>query len=329
METAPRSQKLKVHLRHIEYAVRTKDRAPSLVRHSGLFTPLKATDLVAMCVVRDANSYIRSFLRYYRKLGVTRFVFVDDRSEDGTRELLERSPDVDLFTSSIGYAEAKRGRVWRDAIIELYGRNRWYLSVDADEFLVFPGSEERSIPQFIADLERGGFNRCFAPMLDLYPAGPLSSGAFTDDGSSWPFETSSSFDGDGYWVTRERYGNAVRGGPRTRLFGLDMRLSKFPLIWADKATDYRRGSIHGPGPCIRNFIPIAAVLLHYRFSASSVHEFRKIVEVGGHIEGGSHYKAILNSPQFSESFSLAYEGSLTFIGSEDLVRRGFMMDLRN
>lgn len=259
---------------------------------------------------------------------MSRFVFVDDRSEDGTREILECSPDVDLFTSSIGYKEANRGRVWRDAIIDLYGRNRWYLSVDADEFLVFPGSEGRSISQFIADLERGGFKRCLAPMLDLYPAGPLSSGGFTDDGTCWPFETSSSFDGDGYTVTRERYGNAVRGGPRTRLFGLDMRLSKFPLIWADSATDYRRGSIHGPGPCIRNFNPITAVLLHYRFSASSIHEFRKIVEVGGHVEGGSHYKKILNSPQFSENFSLAYEGSLSFAGSEDLVKRGFMMDLR-
>ena len=253
---------------------------------------------------------------------------MDDRSEDGTREVLENVPDVDLFSSLIEYKDANRGKAWRDAIIDIYGRNRWYLSLDADEFLVFPGSESRQVSDFINDLEMAGFKRCLAPMLDMYPAGPLHSGRFTDDGRYWPFEISSNFDGDGYTITPERYGNAVRGGPRTRVFGNRMRLSKFPLIWVDKATDYRRGSIHGPGPCIRNFVPVTAVLLHYRFSSNSVEEFRRIVAIGGHAGGAAHYTAILNSPDFSESLSLSYEGSLQFTNSEDLTLRGFMMDLR-
>lgn len=324
----PVSRKIKSHYRHAKSKITRKHNDPKLVRHSGHFRPLSKLDIPAICVVRNANNYIRSFLRYYRKLGVTRFIIIDDQSVDGTSAALSGESDVDLYTSHFEYKDTNRGTDWRDAFFDMYGRNRWYLSLDADEFLVFPGSETRTIRDFIDDLRRAGMRRAHCPMLDVYPPGALSSGVFVDDGTKWPFEVSSHFDGDGYMVKHERYGSALRGGPRRRLFGRDMRLSKFPLLWVDHATSYRLGSIHGPGPCIRNFVPITGVLLHYRFSSHSVDEFRKIVEVGGHAGGGAHYRAILSSPDFSKDFSLRYPGSIKFTGSQALVDRGFMMDLR-
>jgi hypothetical protein len=284
-------------------------------------------DVLAICIVKNAIGYINSFLRYYRKLGVTRFAFMDDQSSDGTSDVLRDAPDVDLYASSMSYAEAARGKTWRDALFKIYGSNRWYLSLDADEFLVFPGSEEIQLPDFIRQLEKAGMRRCHAPMLDLYPAGPLNKDTFVDDGSRWPFDVSSHLDGDSYTIKLERYGTSVRGGPRKRLFGRDMRLSKFPLIWVDDATSYQRGSIHGPGPCSRNFVPVTAVLLHYRFSSQSIGEFKNIVTHGGHADGGAHYGAMLDHPDFTEDFSLAYAGSVKFSTSEDLVERGFMMRL--
>lgn len=301
---------------------------PKLSRRTGSFAPLTAADLPLVCIARNAANYVRSFLRYYRTLGVTRFIMVDDHSEDGTGSILEAAPDVDLYSSPLHYKDARRGQLWREAFFDLYGRGRWYLSLDADEFLVYPGSEARPLGSFIGDLEAAGLSRCHAPMLDLYPAGRLADGVFDDDGTRWPFEASPEFDGDGYTITEELYGYAVRGGPRRRLFGNEMRQSKFPLLFVDDATDYRRGSIHGPAPVTRNFVPVTAVLLHYRFSANSIDEFRKIVEVGGHAEGGRFYREILDTDRFSGDFSLAYDGSLRFAGSEDLVDRGFMMDLR-
>ena len=326
--SVPVVRKLKSYFRHAKSKIGGRVNDPKLVRQSGPHHPLLEHDIPAICVVRNANNYIRSFLRYYRSLGVTRFIIIDDRSVDGTTAALSNQPDVDLFSSEFEYKDTDRGKDWRDAFFDIYGRNRWYLSLDADEFLVFPGSESRSIRDFIGDLERAGMSRAHCPMIDIYPAGALSSGVFVDDGSKWPFEVSSNFDGDGYTVKHERYGSALRGGPRQRLFGRDMRLSKFPLLWVDDATHYRLGSIHGPAPSMRNFTPITGVLLHYRFSSDSIDEFRKIVEVGGHADGGAHYGAILASPHFSEDFSLAYPGSLRFTGSEDLVERGFMLDLR-
>lgn len=321
-------RRAKAHLYHYTYpAAFISPRKDLLTKVSGPSFRPNQDDVLAICVVKNAIGYINSFLRYYRKLGVTRFAFVDDQSNDGTSDILRKAPDVDLYTSPIRYSEAARGKAWRDALFKLYGTNRWYLSLDADEFLVFPGCEDTQLPDFIRQLEKSGIRRCHAPMLDLYPAGPLNSEEFVDDGSRWPFDVSSSFDGDSYTIKLERYGASVRGGPRKRFFGRDMRLSKFPLIWVDDATSYGRGSIHGPGPCSRNFVPITAVLLHYRFSSQSINEFKNIVSQGGHAGGSAHYGAILDHPDFSEDFSLAYEGSVKFSGSADLVRRGFMMKL--
>lgn len=329
MEGASLPRRVKSTWHHIERSRPFRRREDAkLSRVSGSFALLGEDDIALICGVRNGAGYLRSFLRYYRKLGVTRFIVVDDASEDGTDAILKAAPDVDLYASDLSYKEARRGRLWRETFFDAYGRDRWYLSVDADEFLVFPGSETRTIADFIGDLERAGLGRSHAPMIDLYPAGRLADGVFVDDGAHWPFEVSSHFDGTGYTIRDEIYGFSVRGGPRERLFGNRARQSKFPLVFVDSATEYRRGSIHGPAPVWRNFIPVSAVLLHYRFSASSIEDFRRIVENGGHANGGRHYREILAHEAFSADFSLAYEGSLRFTTSDDLVARGFMMDLR-
>lgn len=327
--SAPVLRRLKFRWRHARLSLFGKGIDPQLSRMSGSFAPLRADDLPLVCVMRNAVSHLKAFLRHYRGLGVTRFIVVDDRSTDGTAEILAAAPDVDLFGSQLRYAGADGGCAWRDALFGVYGRGRWYLSVDSDEFLVFPRMEERGVRDFIAELAGCGISRCLAPMIDMYPPGRLSDGVFVDDGATCPFEVSSCFDGDGYFAKQERFGVAVRGGPRLRLFGRNMRLSKFPLLWVDGSTDYRRGSIHGPGPCFRNCVPATGALLHYRFSARSLEEFRRIAEEKSHAGGSEHYRAILGDARFSEDLSLMYEGSVRYAGPECLVGRGFMADLRD
>lgn len=327
LRNPPLLRRIKARVYHAAWTVSSRKRDGRLEPESGSFAPLGPNDIPVVCVMRDSIDYVRSFLRHYRRLGATRFIVVDDHSDDGTRAVLEAAPDLDLYVSPLYYKDTRRGQDWREALFDIYGRDRWYLSVDSDEFLIYPDFETQPLGAFIEKLERARVSRVHAVMLDIYPPGPLKSADFVDDGSAWPFDVSSMFDGDGYRVVPERFGNAIRGGPRKRLFGRGMRLSKFPLLWVDAATDYRRGSIHGPGPCYRNFVPVGAVLLHYQFGAHSMERFRRIVDVGGHTGNAFHYRAILDSDTFSEDLSLAYEGSVRFTGSKDLVKRGFMTDV--
>ncbi len=148
-------RRLRTRWRHVQLSVPNRKNKANLIATSGNFEALRPDDLPLVCVVRNAAPYMKSFLRYYRETGVTRFIVVDDRSDDGTTEILSGAPDVDLFTSDVSYAQANRGRARRDALFNLYGRGRWYLSVDADEFFVFPRMEQRNIRSFLSRNWRG------------------------------------------------------------------------------------------------------------------------------------------------------------------------------
>ncbi|WP_244630874.1 glycosyltransferase family 2 protein [Aureimonas sp. ME7] len=321
-------RRLVLALRERRYRKRAVPAEGVELRPQESIRPLERDDLALVCTVRNSAPYLPAFLAHYRRLGVTRFVFVDDRSDDGTFALLAGEPDVDLFTSNVTYGEAVYGRVWRDALFSRYGRERWYLNVDADEFLLFPDCETRNLRDLIADLERADLRRCLAPMLDLYPDGPLRDAVFDPALHTHPLEVSPLIDGGDYEIAPEKFCMAVRGGPRTRLFGNRIRLTKFPVIFVDEATQENGSSIHGPLPIARNFSAVNAVLLHYKFSAASVEEFARLAGEGQHFGGGVFYAEIARSGAFHDDLSLRYPGSLRVGSSMDLVRRGFMEDLR-
>jgi hypothetical protein len=309
-----------------ERRFRRRARPLPTLRPAGAAPVAVAPDaIVLVCVMRNAAPYLPAFLEHYRRLGIARFAVVDDRSDDGTRELLDAAPDVDRFESHLSFREAGGSMGWRDALVARYGRNRWYVSVDADEFLLYPNSETRPLAAFVADLERAGLRRSLGPMLDLYPRGAL--GAAVLHPGQHPLAVSPLIDGEGYRISRERIGTSIWGGPRTRLFGGENRLSKFPVIFVDEATQFSGGTHHAPLPLARNFAVPTCALLHFKFSAASLGEFRAFVAEGAHFGGSAFYRRIVESGVFGADLDLAYEGSLPVGATQELVRRGFMTDL--
>ena len=49
---------------------------------------------------------------------------------------------------------------------------------DADEFIVYPGCEEITLPEYAASLERYGYDAACLYMVDMYPDGELSNADF-------------------------------------------------------------------------------------------------------------------------------------------------------
>jgi len=321
--------KLKLVARNLRYTWRARKLGPvSLTPVRRSVVPLGPSDIGLICVARNASKCLPSFLAHYRRLGIARFAFVDDQSDDGSRELLLAAPDADVYQSDVGFKHSDGGRIWRDMLVDIYGRNRWYVSIDSDEYLVFPGSETRPIGAFVADLERRGYKRALAAMLDIYPDAPLESTPPHVPPEAFPTKICPYFDGDNYRIDNEKFCMAVRGGPRLRLFGTDMRLTKFPVIYADAATQFRGASHHGPLPITRNFSPVQSVLLHYKFDAATVLDFKTIVERASHAGDSQFYRTIVNHEGFHGGAELRYPGSLAYSGSEALVSKGFMQDLR-
>lgn len=234
--------------------------------------PLAQNDLPLIACVRNGAPYIKLFLHHYRNIGITRFIILDNGSSDDTTELLQAQDDVDLHQSPLNFSRTQD--LWRDALIDLYGRHRWYVVVDIDELLVYSNCEHQTLHPFLELLESRRIKRALGPMIDVYPDGPLKRWVLSemDDANN----LDPLFDADGYSARLKKTGVRISGGPRMRIFNSLVPLEKYPVIWADDKTSYRQGNIHAPTPARRNFGPPRCALLHLKFSYESVEQFCRI-----------------------------------------------------
>lgn len=288
--------------------------------------PLTAIDVPLLFLCHDDRRFLPSLLAHYRLLGVTRFICVDDRSTDGSRALLAAQPDVDVWTSAVRYGKARRGRLWREALLDRYGAGRWYVNVDADEYLVYRGCFSRPLPALIAALEARGDRRLAAPMLDFYPAGPVESFAFGGDSDrAMPWEVADHLDGTGYRRRVNTRFISVEGGPRPRTFGSVVQLMKYPLLYWDAACSFGV-SIHQPTPYEDNLTAIGGALLHFKFFSDYRQRAEQAVENAQHHRGGREYRRILDRPE-QQALDFVGPQSIRYESPEQLCRAGFFIDV--
>ena len=167
-------------------------------------------------VVKNEMFFLPAFLAHYRALGVRRFVFLDDRSADGTRQYLLDQPDCMVLGSGRRFGdivsldhpiahrlwERKGGRrlpsgkvrlvhVWLNLLVRKYAGTHWSIHADADEFLRIP--EGLSIQDMAARLDASGCNAAWSVMLDLYPRrfrdlAAMRADSALDRGGEWYFD---------------------------------------------------------------------------------------------------------------------------------------------
>lgn len=301
---------------------RVKESGPVDVSCAGEFRPLAPADLPAMVVARNEMAMLPSFLSHYRRLGVTRFIFLDDRSDDGSLEYLAAQADVDVWGSSIRYAEAGLGNRWREALFDRYGHGRWYLNLDADEYLIYDGYEQRSLSDLIRTLEERSCLRLSAPMIDMYPLGSVDLADFSGS-EKMPWEVASHFDRSGYRLRLRRQNILIQGGPRLRKFGLVNQLIKAPLTFWDEKSSLKKG-IHKPLPYTRNFLPISGVLLHFKFFADFRKEVQDAIVDDQHYDNAREYKVLEAALQAGGSLDFQSEISERYLGAGQMIDLGFM-----
>jgi NAD(P)-dependent dehydrogenase (short-subunit alcohol dehydrogenase family) len=279
-----------------------------------------------MMATRNERLRLPDILRHHRRLGVTRFLIVDNGSSDGTIKLLEAQPDVDLWLTEQPYSEAELGARWYNELAVRYGQNRWYLIIDADEMLVYPGMSTYRLPELCAWLTSKQVVTIRAPMIDLYPKGLVHECHY--ESGDRLIETFSYFDGDSYGYRRTRSGGLVlTGGPRARLLSSSSDpfqnvLEKYPLrFWRQ---DERLRSLHlHPGVSLRT--PPVAALLHFKFMPDFQQKVEEALETGQHWRGSQEYR---HYAQQIEALSCPYyAGSLRYRDPESLVSAGLIKKL--
>lgn len=193
------------------------------------------TDILAFSTIRDELIRLPFFLDYYRRLGVSHFFFVDNGSSDGTGAYLEAQPDVSLWRTDASYKSSRYGTDWLNWLKLRHGCGHWTLTLDPDEFLIYPYCDTRPLPALCHWLDQSDIRSFGTMMVDMYskePPGRLSYSEGAD-----PFADLSWFDPANYMVRRNpKYRNLwIQGGPRARAFfanrpELSPSLNKIPLV---------------------------------------------------------------------------------------------------
>lgn len=263
---------------------------------------IKPDDILVLSTLRNERIRLPYFLRYYRNLGVGHFLMVDNGSDDGSREYLAAQDDVSLWTTSASYKRSRFGVDWLNWIARKHAHGHWALTVDLDEFFIYPFADTRNLRALTDWLDASSIRSFGAMLLDMYPKGTLDAQPYAEGQD--PFEIATWFDAGNYMITKNpKFGNLwIQGGPRARAFFADNpsrapALNKIPLVKWHRAYTYV-SSTHNLLPRGLNLVydewggeKASGVLLHAKFLDTFEHKAAEELERKQHYAASHEYKA--------------------------------------
>lgn len=113
--------------------------------------------LAITCVAKNEGPYLKEWIEYHKLVGVERFYFYDNESDDNTKEVLE--PYINngtvvyhLLPNHPITKQVPQVEAYNDAIFKYRSITTWMAMIDIDEFIV--PVEKSSIPEFLIDYEQ-------------------------------------------------------------------------------------------------------------------------------------------------------------------------------
>ena len=290
-------------------------------------------DILAFSTVRNERIRLPYFLKYYRKLGVRHFFFVDNGSDDGTGKYLETQPDCSIWFTNESYKRAKFGVDWLNGLKRKYALGHWILAVDVDEFLIYPHIDKRPLKALTDWLDARNIHSFGTILLDMYSQDPLADTPYREGDD--PFASLPYFDSGNYVMNHNpRYGNLwIQGGVRQRIFFPDNpynspALNKIPLVKWQKGVVYI-SSTHSLLPRAFNVVyaenggeRVSGCLLHAKFLNHFVEKAAEETTRAQHYKASREYRAYLENLQ--GQVSLWTEHSERFQDWEQLEDLGLM-----
>ena len=158
-----------------------------------------------LALLKNEMYFLPAFLAHYRVLGVKRFVFLNDRSNDGSFDYLRNQNDTVVVQSARTYGESieipltfrskikhlRAMDLWRSLLCDEFVQDRWCLQVDLDEFAHLPNG--MMFQDLTERLEKQGMRAVWGVMLDVYPAdiaalAELQNTTRLDTSTTWYFD---------------------------------------------------------------------------------------------------------------------------------------------
>lgn len=296
-------------------------------------------ELVVLCLLRDGRPYVKSFVEHYLRLGVKHLVFLDNGSTDGTVEVLRGYDRVTVLRTELPFKEYQFAM--RRYLIERFGRDRWSLSVDIDEFFDYPYSDVVGLDRFLQRLGERSYTAVVAQMLEMFPEEPVRDTVetLTEDVSvqelhrfydisevrrdGWNFEVAR---GTGNVLANEEV-ESLWGGVKTALFGRKGTLTKHPLVFFDGRIKPVDGTAHRVSNA--TIADITCVLYHYKFLDDFYAQVRRAVRQENYMKDSIKQKQYLQILERTPSLELKKASARELRSVNDLVGSGFLVVSRD
>jgi hypothetical protein len=294
---------------------------------------IRRQDILLFCTLRNEAPRIPYFLDYYRKLGVDHFIFVDNESTDGFLSLVNHESDVSVWFTNASYKNSSFGMHWLNYLLRKYGRERWCLICDPDEFIVFPNCDKRNFHELVEFLDSENKRSFFCLMIDMYSKNPVSETIYISGQD--PLEVAPYFDKTGYVQTfmpsKETW---IQGGARRRVFFADYperspALNKIPLIKWRWSYSYF-SSTHAAVPFFLNLahgehhLSPTGCILHFKFFSFLQHKSMEELARKQHFDGSFEYAKYKSEIEKNTDQIYCEDLSVKFKDFRQLVDLGLM-----
>ncbi len=282
---------------------------------------IRPGDVLLFSTMRDEHVRLPYFLRYYRDLGISHFLIVDNDSTDGGADYLAQQEDVSLWSTRASYKRARFGIDWLNWLQSKYGHGHWTLVVDPDEFFVYPFCDTRPIRALTDWLDTSQVKSFGAMLLDMYPKGRIDAVPYRAGQN--PLEIAAWFDPGNYMIEKnKKFGNLwIQGGPRARVFFPDNpkkapALNKTPLIKWHRRYAYE-SSTHMVLPRGLNLTydewggeKASGILLHAKFldtfTAKAAEELTRRQHYSASVEYKAYAEVVQHNPELWCKWSEKY-----------------------
>ena len=300
--------------------------------------PYKKDELIVLCLVRDGEPWVRSFIEHYFSLGAKHIVFLDNDSTDDTVSVASEYDNVTLLRTKLPFGAGVEGTageiLMRRYLIERFGRNRWSLCVDIDELFDYPYSDIIGLDSLLGYLNSKSYTTVTAQMLDMFPE-KLSVNGTQEIVNEWKEEyrfydvseidrSKRKKDKRSNIIESDEIAIAVKGGIRDNVFGFKPSLTKYPLLFSDGTVEHM--GVHS----IRNgrVADLTCVLFHYKFYAFALQDYwYKAIEHkrGRSPFGKRRYEQYVEVLEKNPELQLKLESSREIASVNDLLENGFLV----
>jgi hypothetical protein len=283
-------------------------------------------ELIVLCVVRNGELYIKSFIEHYLSLGVKHIVFLDNNSTDNTIEIARNYDKVTILQTKCPYR--KYETVMKHYLVNRFSKNRWNIFSDIDELFDYPFSDVISLSSLLTYLNNNSYTAVVAQMLDLFSAKSLASLKSQKDDSLKDIYTYY----DIFNIQKERYpyGTASNknvkwhwGGIRKTLFGSNNYLTKAALVFVDKKINLFVNCHQVNNAYIADF---TCVLLHYPFLSSFYDKVKDAVKTDRYAMSASYeYEMYWKRLEEDPDLNLKQETACLLENVNTLVENDFLV----